>query len=147
MKKFLLTLCCIVLALSSFSQQTERVAPKPTSVLFEDEVTRFEYSDQDYENPSQAINHMFRVVSLTNKSDKPVTVSWFQEIHYGEKCANCDNLKEYTFSADLAPKQTITGDVKSSNQFLKTLVKDHNGWVVFNFSGLAINQVTYSENK
>ncbi len=110
MRYLYLFLSAFFLCSASFSQSTQ------WSNYFSNGLVKVDYKEIDCQVSQTDINKKLLVFRMSNLTSKKIEVNWNNELHYGDRCLNCDgNSKELNHAITLEAGQTIEGSCDSKS--------------------------------
>lgn len=111
---------------SSLAQDTLLHRATDWEPFFENASLRIDYKYANCDIDSQGIHREQVYLQFANKTDESVVINWDMELHYGDKCFNCESDNpEMKCSIDLAPNQVISGSCKEVNTPYLVLFSRH----------------------
>ncbi len=88
---------------------------KTSTALIDNDQLSISYLFGECNNPSLGTNKEMAYLTVTNKTDQPISLSWKYELKYGEKCFNCDgHNSELNISITVPANSTISSNCDRS---------------------------------
>jgi hypothetical protein len=116
MKKLLkiIGIISLLLSVSSFAP-----SPNDWKIYFENETIKIESSLFSCDKPSDDIHNKYIILKVTNKTDKNIEVSFYQELWYNQICTTCTKMQEFETKINLQPNEVQKADCDSKTKELK----------------------------